>query len=367
MRRSGVPPTEAWRARGQHPRPQLQRAGWHSLDGVWEFAYDDGGGSHPKQVLFDREIRVPFPPESTASGIGDTGFHPVCWYRTQATIEPGPDRVILHFGAVDHDAVVWANGQRVVEHAGGHTPFSADITDAIGAAGDGGHFELVVRATDDPHDLSQPRGKQDWQERPHEIWYPRTTKTLDPTRPVVGNDGWEHVATDFVTIHDYASNPAVLRERYATPESVQLVLDRAQPGGRALTLAGFAAGTQPVVLSEFGGIAYMAEPVEGWGYSRVRSAEELASQYESVLRALHACRGSAGFCCTQLTDTFQERNGLATMAREPKVPAERIAHGARVRPRRRRARRSLRRRARASASGRHPRGSVSVVAIAVLT
>ena len=68
------------------------------------------------------------------------------------------------------------------------------------------------------------------------------TKTLDPRRPVVGNDGWEHVATDLITIHDYASNPAVLRERYATPESVDLVLHRQQPGGRALTLLpGFSA------------------------------------------------------------------------------------------------------------------------------
>jgi hypothetical protein len=152
------------------------------------------------------------------------------------------------------------------------------------------------------------------------------TKTLDPTRPVVGNDGWEHVATDFITIHDYASNPAVLRERYATPESVELVLQRQEPGGRAITLAGHRPAEHPIVLSEFGGIALIKDETEhGWGYSRVRDPEQLLSAYEGMLRALHACRGIAGFCYTQLTDTFQERNGLLTATRQPKADTPRIA------------------------------------------
>jgi hypothetical protein len=157
------------------------------------------------------------------------------------------------------------------------------------------------------------------------------TKTLDPTRPVVGNDGWEHVATDLITIHDYASNPAVLRERYATPESVELVLSRLQPGGRALTvLPGFNPIQQPVILSEFGGIAVIDEPDKNaWGYSRVKTVEELAGQYEGLMRALHACRGLAGFCYTQLTDTFQEKNGLLTGNRDAKVTLPRIAEATR--------------------------------------
>jgi len=159
-----------WLARGEHPRPQLQRARWRSLDGTWQFAYDDEARwSEPRQVEFDRDIRVPYPPESTASGVGDPRFHPVCWYRRRVELTPQDlgDRVLLHFGAVDYHAKVWANGQLVVTHQGGHTPFTADLTEAIGG---GSALELVVRAFDDPHDLEQPRGKQDWLEQPHEIW-----------------------------------------------------------------------------------------------------------------------------------------------------------------------------------------------------
>jgi hypothetical protein len=157
------------------------------------------------------------------------------------------------------------------------------------------------------------------------------TKTLDPHRPVIGNDGWEHVATDMITIHDYASNPLVLRERYATPESAALVLDRQQPGGRSMMVAGFTPGLQPIILSEFGGIALRGEVAEGgaWGYSRVESLEDLLKAYESLMRALHSSRGLAGFCYTQLTDTFQERNGLATMDRVPKLDLARLAEATR--------------------------------------
>jgi beta-galactosidase/beta-glucuronidase len=154
------------------------------------------------------------------------------------------------------------------------------------------------------------------------------TKTLDPARPVVGNDGWEHLATDLVTIHDYAADPAVLAERYATPESVAEVLARQQPGGRALLIGGFAREERPVVISEFGGIA-ISDGSQGWGYSRVRDAEALTAGYEKLLAAVHDARGIAGFCYTQLTDTFQEQNGLATMARVVKGDTGRLARATR--------------------------------------
>lgn len=73
---------------------------------------------------------------------------------------------------MDYSAQVWVNGHLVAEHRGGHTPFSADITDVLVNSG---KQILVVRAVDDPHDLEQPRGKQDWQDKPHAIWYQRTS------------------------------------------------------------------------------------------------------------------------------------------------------------------------------------------------
>ncbi|HUQ04113.1 MAG TPA: glycoside hydrolase family 2 TIM barrel-domain containing protein [Kofleriaceae bacterium] len=151
------------------------------------------------------------------------------------------------------------------------------------------------------------------------------TKTLDPTRPVVGNDGWEHVATDIVTIHDYASNPRILRERYASAEAVEGVLDRQQPGGRALAVQGFAIEHRPVVLSEFGGIAALTNNDAAWGYSKVGGSNALLEAYSQLLAVVHDCRGLAGFCYTQLADTFQEQNGLATADRVPKAEVARIA------------------------------------------
>ena len=169
-----------------HPRPTLTRERWTDLTGTWGFAHDDADlgcdqGWHDRSDVFDRTIVVPFPPESPASGIGDTGFHPVVWYRRtfrteEAGLQPG-ERLLLHFGAVDYRASVWVNGTLVVTHEGGHTPFTADVTAALRPDGE---QVVVVRAEDLPQDLTQPRGKQDWQERPHEIWYERTTGIWQP-------------------------------------------------------------------------------------------------------------------------------------------------------------------------------------------
>src|SRR4051794_34601280 len=155
-----------------HPRPQFERADWVSLDGPWEFAIDPPGSwSAPDQVEWGpRAIQVPFAPETTASGISETGFYCACWYRrTFQAAHPGKDRrQVLHFGAVDYSANVWINGRLAVQHEGGYTPFSCDITELLASAG---AQEVVVRAEDNPHDLGKPRGKQDWQLNPHSIWY----------------------------------------------------------------------------------------------------------------------------------------------------------------------------------------------------
>ncbi|WP_110885193.1 glycoside hydrolase family 2 protein [Deinococcus yavapaiensis] len=162
-----------------YPRPQLRRPEWRDLSGPWRFAFDDENSWRaPGDATFDREIQVPFPPESELSGLRETGYHAVVWYARRVDLSEaerpvrGERRLVLHFGAVDYRASVWVDGHLVATHEGGHTPFSADISEAVGRA-DG--FEVVVRAEDDPRDLAQPRGKQDWQEVPHVIWYHRTT------------------------------------------------------------------------------------------------------------------------------------------------------------------------------------------------
>lgn len=574
-----------------YPRPQLQRANWTSLDGPWRFAFDDAGAwREPADVTeWPQEIQVPYPPESPASGIGDGGFHPVCWYQREFEALPGDDRVMLRFGAVDYAARVWVNGHLAVLHEGGHTPFAADITHFLDPSG---RQQLTLRAEDEPGDLTKPRGKQDWQLEPHALWYPRTsgiwqtvwlervprtyieklrwtprvegfaigfearivgdprddlavdltltlegrvlaqdrykvvggevdrfvvlsdpgiddfrneilwsperptlidaevrllaggqvidpirsytalrsvgtlrdrfmlngrpyvlrmvldqgywpethlaapgdaalrrdvelakamgfngvrkhqkienprylywadrlgllvweempsayrftrtaikrtvrewseaierdyshpcvivwvpfneswgvpeltsvqshrhavealyhlTRTLDATRPVIGNDGWESSATDIIGIHDYDANVDHLRERYGTEGSSDQLFDRRRPGGRILTLDGYPHRGQPVVLSEFGGIAFQSRPdPQGrpvWGYTRARDAEDFARQYERLVHAVIETPLFSGFCYTQFSDTFQEANGLLHADRSPKVPLARI-------------------------------------------
>ena len=575
-----------------YPRPQLVREHWQCLDGMWKFTFDDCCGYlHPTDPIpWTREIRVPFPPESEASGIGDTGFHPVCWYEREFEVEHGPERVLLHFGAVDYSARVWVNGFLVAEHEGGHTPFTADISQALHVQGP---QRLTVRVEDDPLDLAKPRGKQDWQLEPHSIWYPRTTgiwqpvwiervgrtyigqvrwtphfagfeignetlvtgdkmdgltvevklwhgekmladdrymvigmeanrriglsdpgiddsrnellwsperptlldaevilwhgqqvldrvksytalrsasitrdrfmlngrpyplrlvldqgywpdtllaapsdealrrdvelakamgfngvrkhqkienprylywadklgllvweempsayrftataikrtvrewtevierdyshpciiawvpfneswgvpdltsmqshrnavealyhltKTLDATRPVIGNDGWEASATDLLGIHDYDNHPEHLAQRYGSLVRAAEVVDRRRPGGRVLTLDGYPHRGQPIVLTEFGGIAYAKQPTgtrnPAWGYAMAADDEEFHRRYRALLDVVNDIGMFSGYCYTQFADTFQEANGLLCADRSPKLPLEVIA------------------------------------------
>lgn len=573
-----------------YPRPQLQRSQWTSLNGTWKFNYDDAGQyTRPSDILdWSQHIEVPFAPESIRSGIHDTGFHPNCWYEREFEVLPDGNRVLLHFGAIDYRARVWVNGQFMIDHEGGHTPFLIDITSVLHPAG---RQTVTVWAEDDPHDLAKPRGKQDWQREPHSIWYPRTsgiwqtvwleqvpetyiarlkwtphferweigfegfvagkpqkdmqlkvrltvgnqllvndtyevlngeihrrialsdpgiddyrnellwspekptlidaeiqlwchgqlvdevksytamrtvsiqrdrfmlngqpyylrlvldqgyweetlmtapsdealrqdvelvkqmgfngvrkhqkiedprflywadvlglmvweempsayrftpkaverltkewtevidrdashpcivvwvpfneswgvpdltatpahrhcvqalyhlTKTLDPTRPVIGNDGWESTSTDILAIHDYDTKPHSLAKRYGPEVKLADLFDRQRPGGRVLTLDGYHHQGQPIMLTEFGGIAYTQpeEQVHTWGYARSSNISEFQLLYTALLQTVNKIEMFSGFCYTQLTDTFQEANGLLYANRTPKFPLEAIA------------------------------------------
>ena len=148
--------------RPEHPRPNLRREAWSSLNGEWEF----GAGDQP---VFDRRIVVPFCPESELSGIGER-VGDVVWYRRTFDAPEG-ERLLLHFGAVDYRATVWVNDVEVARHEGGHSPFSGEITRAVKAVGN----VLVVKAEDPLADRTIPRGKQYWKEEPESIFYTATT------------------------------------------------------------------------------------------------------------------------------------------------------------------------------------------------
>ena len=573
-----------------YPRPQLQRDAWYSLNGDWEFALDPLGECRdPESVAWQTRIRVPFSPETPASGVHDTSFFRACWYRRRCEVPATarPQRLILHFGAVDYSATVWVNGMCIGSHQGGYVPFHFDITDQVVGLSE---FELVVRAEDDPHDLSKPRGKQDWHLEPHSIWYPRTTgiwqtvwmetipavcinrvaftpnmarweigveawvqtrgredlrlavkltsqgrvlasdtytvvadevhrrialsdpgvddsrndllwspqapnlidvqlelwgdrgelldhaasytairgagvqgdrfilngrpyqlrmvldqgywpesgmtapadealrtdvmlaksmgfngvrkhqkvedprylywadrlglavwgempsayrfttesverlsrewtgviardfshpciiawvpineswgvpnlpdnprerhyvqalyhltRTLDPTRPVIGNDGWESVATDIIGIHDYDDQPKRIAKRYLAEDVLPRLFKRERPGGRLLVLEGQQHADQPIMLTEFGGIALSRSSQGTWGYTRADDADEFARRYRELLAVVRNLGMMSGFCYTQFADTYQETNGLLYADRRPKIPIEQIA------------------------------------------
>jgi beta-galactosidase/beta-glucuronidase len=155
------------------------------------------------------------------------------------------------------------------------------------------------------------------------------TKTLDPSRPVVGNDGWESVATDIVGIHDYDHDTARICKRYGGAEAIPHLFQRERPGGRLLSLSGGDPAAHPILLSEFGGIALANPPDNTWGYSRCRTPAELAQRYTALLEAVRSLGMLAGFCYTQFTDTYQEANGLLYADRTPKFPIEEMARATR--------------------------------------
>jgi hypothetical protein len=157
------------------------------------------------------------------------------------------------------------------------------------------------------------------------------TKTLDPTRPCIGNDGWESTATDILGIHDYDAQPDRLLRKYTAGANVGDILNRYRPGGRVITVEGFPHGGQPVMLTEFGGIAFVdtSQGAHTWGYSTSPDADDFRQRYEKLLSAVHKIELFAGFCYTQLTDTFQEANGLFKADRTPKFSMNAMARATR--------------------------------------
>jgi len=586
--------------RAEYPRPQFYREDWLNLNGEWDFAFDDEDrGLAEKWHLgdggFDRKIIVPFAYQSKLSGIGTNEFHDIVWYRRTFRLPESfrGKRVLLHFGAVDYEASVWVNGALVATHEGGHTPFHADITEALGDPD--GEQLVVVRARDYSRDVTLPRGKQYWLPDSASIFYTRTTgiwqtvwleavsafhlkkvkmtpdidrnqmelqlhvagveagvapgrelrlhvdisfegspvaedvisvrhpvetraiglndfhdhglgrlwspehpnlydivftlvesggnaddggakvldrvtsyfgmrkisiengkfclnnrpyyqklvldqgyfpdgnltppsdeairkdvelakamgfngarkhqkledprwlywcdklgllvwseaanaygysdeyvrrftaewqasverdynhpciavwvplneswgvpniqidklqqqhaltmyhltKSLDPMRPVVSNDGWEMVETDLFSIHDYEWREDVLAERYGNVERTV----HGSPAGRRLAVEGYPYKGQPVLVTEFGGIAYKKSDWEGWGYSGAENDEDYEARLRAVFRPIQQAEGIQGYCYTQLTDVEQEINGLLTYDRVPKLPVEKI-------------------------------------------
>jgi beta-galactosidase/beta-glucuronidase len=151
------------------------------------------------------------------------------------------------------------------------------------------------------------------------------TRALDPTRPVIGNDGWEHIATDVLGIHDYAIDGQALRDRYGSVDAMMDTLARGRPQFRRLILAAMERKEEPIMLTECGGVAFAPDPGKPWfGYGTVSDSQAYLAKYEELINAILDSPMVVGFCYTQLTDVQQEVNGLLTADRKPKHDLERL-------------------------------------------
>lgn len=168
--------------RPEHPNPQFQRDSWMNLNGPWQFAFDQGKSGMARKLYlpgpeaagqFDRTIQVPFCPESRLSGIGYTDFIHAVWYRRTVELTDAQltGRVLLHFGAVDYEAVVYVNGKEAGRHLGGYTSFSFDVTGLLHS----GENILTVYAQDDTRSPVQASGKQSQEYGSFGCFYTRTT------------------------------------------------------------------------------------------------------------------------------------------------------------------------------------------------
>ena len=155
----------------EYPRPQLVRNEWKNLNGLWDYSIEPRLGGMP--LSYERKILVPFPVESSLSGVGKiVGSQNLLWYKTRFSIpkEWNGKRILLHFGAVDWEAEVYVNLVKVGTHRGGYDEFSFDITDQIKISGEN---EIQISVWDPSDEGSQPRGKQ--VRKPGGIWYTSVT------------------------------------------------------------------------------------------------------------------------------------------------------------------------------------------------
>lgn len=168
----------------EYPRPQMRRDNWKSLNGLWKYAITKAGSVRPES--YDGDILVPFPVESSLSGVQRTvSPEDVLWYECSFTIPSAwkNKNVLLNFGAVDWESDIWLNNIKIGTHRGGYTPFSFDISPYLNKTGE---QKLVLRVWDPTDKGFQPRGKQVL--NPRGIFYTAVTGIwqtvwLEPVNP----------------------------------------------------------------------------------------------------------------------------------------------------------------------------------------
>ncbi len=169
----------------EYPRPTLVREEWKNLNGLWDYRVLSGGND--PQVEASGKILVPFPIESSLSGVArrlksSESLHYSRKFIASADWTANSQRILLHIGAANWQSFVLINGRQVAQHSGGYDPFSVDITSALKP----GENELLIITNNPGNSGGQPRGKQF--DTSHSIWYESSsglwqTVWMEPVQP----------------------------------------------------------------------------------------------------------------------------------------------------------------------------------------
>ncbi len=168
-----------------------------------------------------------------------------------------------------------------------------------------------------------PRIKVSEMEQDFTVGIYHLTKAIDPMRPVITNDGWEHTCSDIITLHDYEQDSEAFLDIYGDGEAV-VTNENIGTHRKNAFADGWEYDGQPVIISEYGGIA-IAGRGEGWGYgNRVADEKGLIERYDALTSAIKSLPYVCGYCYTQVTDVEQEVNGLMDMERNFKCSPDAI-------------------------------------------
>ena len=168
--------------------------------------------------------------------------------------------------------------------------------------------------------VSEIRTKTEHQHFTEAIYH--LTKSIDPYRPVIANDGWEHTVSDIITLHDYEPLGTRFKEKYFRDKDAVLTGRKCFNTEKSVFANGYSYQGQPVIISEFGGIAFDNDD-SGWGYGdKVRSEEDFVQRFDAITTAVKELPYVCGYCYTQVTDVQQEINGLMDIDRNFKVNPE---------------------------------------------
>lgn len=145
------------------------------------------------------------------------------------------------------------------------------------------------------------------------------TKSMDKYRPVIVNDGWEHTISDIITLHDYEDNGTDFYQRYTRFKQEILNAEIYHGGYKSSMSNGYTYKDQPIMISEFGGIAFQNKN-SGWGYGeKVKTSEEFIQRFDEITTAVKKVPYICGYCYTQVSDVQQEMNGLLDENRNYKI------------------------------------------------